>query len=384
MKKKITISLIILAVIVAGIAIYFIQKPKEPETIKIGAILPLTGPLAFMGTPVKNGMELAKEMINEELLKEGKNYRFEIIIEDSKGDPKTGVTNLQHLLVTHNPKIITAFLTGVCLAIKPIAEKEKILFFAQTVSPVIAKDRNYTFRFHYSFKEEGKKIAEYLNKKIMKKEIKTIGFIYSNDPSTTYEVEEIIIQNLLLENRKILKESFHVGEKDFKGIVSKIKTHSLDAIGVFGYGPDVRSILKVLAELRVNEDKIIFGNLGFIEIDKVPYEIVKNAIFALPPFLISSHKDQKILQFENKYKARWGEIQSYSAYYAYDLMYFIRDIIEKNGGKLDKSENIIKIINNGVFNLMTGSYSFKDGDAHPAVALGKYSKEMKLEEILNE
>jgi ABC-type branched-subunit amino acid transport system substrate-binding protein len=90
------------------------------------------------------------------------------------------------------------------------------------------------------------------------------------------------------------------------------------------------------------------------------------------------------LQFENKYKARWGEIQSYSAYYAYDLMYFIRDIIEKNGGKLDKTENIIKIINNGVFNLMTGSYSFKDGDAHPPVALGKYSKEMKLEEILNE
>jgi hypothetical protein len=54
MKRKILIPLAILVVIIAAIAIYFTQKPKEPETIKIGAILPLTGPGLWHGITLLN------------------------------------------------------------------------------------------------------------------------------------------------------------------------------------------------------------------------------------------------------------------------------------------------------------------------------------------
>ncbi|RMD57361.1 MAG: hypothetical protein D6828_03820 [Nitrospirae bacterium] len=60
-----SIFTVLLAVILIG-SLFLINgcKKQEPETIKIGAILPLTGDAAQYGEWAKNGISLAVDEIN--------------------------------------------------------------------------------------------------------------------------------------------------------------------------------------------------------------------------------------------------------------------------------------------------------------------------------
>ena len=65
--KKNAIFIIILIIIGLGILLYLYpfknENDKKVETVKFGAILPLTGESAYWGKNIKDGVELAKEEI---------------------------------------------------------------------------------------------------------------------------------------------------------------------------------------------------------------------------------------------------------------------------------------------------------------------------------
>ncbi|RKX44338.1 MAG: hypothetical protein DRP27_06745 [Thermotogae bacterium] len=58
------------------------QNASEEKVIKIGAILLLTGNLAFMGELERNGMKLVEELTNKKGRENGK--RVQIVFGDSK------------------------------------------------------------------------------------------------------------------------------------------------------------------------------------------------------------------------------------------------------------------------------------------------------------
>ena len=84
-----TVGVIIaVIVVVAVLAAIFIFKFRKEESIKIGAILSLSGPAGFYGKEVRDGMLLAAQEINS---RGGINGReIELIIEDSKTNPEEG------------------------------------------------------------------------------------------------------------------------------------------------------------------------------------------------------------------------------------------------------------------------------------------------------
>jgi len=360
------------AVIVLGIivGILLIQKPTpEKQVVKIGAILPLTGRFAFMGEPLKKAMDLAVKQINSQ---DGgiAGKRAEILYADSQGDPKMGVSAAQKLIDVNNVKIITTFLTGVSEAVKPVTEEKRILLIAQTVSPTITKDAKYTIRMHYSFVKEGQLLSEHL----LTVGQQPIGFIRSKDPSTSFEVEKIIIPRLREKGfTQIIDETFDVGNKDFKPHVLKMKTEGVKQIGLLGYGNDMLNLLKELKAAGLFSNVRICGNLGFVELPaETPNELSKEVVFTAPPYLIESQKTDAVKRFEEAYRAAYqAETISYSAYYAYDVLYLLKKAIE--AARSDEVEELRRILSNESFELMTGIYKFsEDGDAHPPAVLATF------------
>src|SRR3990167_1877096 len=104
-----------------GLIFLFIAScgKKEEDVIKIGAILPLTGDVAIYGNNTKEGIDLAVEEINKHGGINGKNIR--ILYEDSKAEPRTGVTVLQNLISKDKVQvIIDNSVSSVALALAPI------------------------------------------------------------------------------------------------------------------------------------------------------------------------------------------------------------------------------------------------------------------------
>ena len=99
--------------------------PALAETIRFGAILPLTGPGGLIGTQQQKGIQFALDHINAKGGVRGNT--IEVIFEDNQAKPDQSVllfnklTDLQKL-----PMIFTAY-SGPSLAMAPLATRKKVL-----------------------------------------------------------------------------------------------------------------------------------------------------------------------------------------------------------------------------------------------------------------
>jgi len=96
----------------------------EDKTIKIGGLLPMSGPGAYFGAQDKQGVELALEQLN----KAGVNgYKFTIQYEDSACGPLPATQAAKRLLDQYKPDVIIGEeCSDATLAIMPTVEQAKI------------------------------------------------------------------------------------------------------------------------------------------------------------------------------------------------------------------------------------------------------------------
>jgi branched-chain amino acid transport system substrate-binding protein len=96
----------------------------QDKTIKIGGLLPMSGPGAYFGAQDKQGVELALEQLN----KAGVNgYKFTIQYEDSACGPLPATQAAKRLLDQYKPDVIIGEeCSDATLAIMPTVEQAKI------------------------------------------------------------------------------------------------------------------------------------------------------------------------------------------------------------------------------------------------------------------
>src|SRR3954447_4353950 len=118
----------------------------QDKTIKIGGLLPMSGPGAYFGAQDKQGVELALEQLN----KAGVNgYKFAIQYEDSACGPLPASQAAKRLIDQYKPDVIIGEeCSDATLAIMPIVEQAKIpLINAGSSSIKITDPGNpWTFR----------------------------------------------------------------------------------------------------------------------------------------------------------------------------------------------------------------------------------------------
>jgi branched-chain amino acid transport system substrate-binding protein len=139
-------------ILAAGISIGLIAvaaglpAQAQDKTIKIGALLPTSGPGAYFGAQDKQGIELALEQLN----KTGVNgYKFAIQYEDSACGPLPASQAAKRLLDQYKPDVIIGEeCSDATLAIMPIIEQAKVpLINAGSSSIKITEPGNpWTFR----------------------------------------------------------------------------------------------------------------------------------------------------------------------------------------------------------------------------------------------
>ena len=142
------------------------KKEKEPETIRIGAILPLTGDIAEYGNRIKKGIDLAIEEIENQGGINGK--RAKVLYEDSTGFPKGGVSAVQKLIsINRVPIIIGAVASSVTLAIVPQTTESKVVLFSPaSSSPKLSGVSPFFFRDWPSDVLEARLLAEFTFNKL--------------------------------------------------------------------------------------------------------------------------------------------------------------------------------------------------------------------------
>jgi branched-chain amino acid transport system substrate-binding protein len=103
----------------------FLCGVASAETIRLGAILPLTGPGAVVGTQEMRGIQFAVDAANAKGGVQGN--KIEVIFEDNQAKPDQSVLSFNKLVDLQKiPMIFTGY-SGPSLAMAPLATRKKIL-----------------------------------------------------------------------------------------------------------------------------------------------------------------------------------------------------------------------------------------------------------------
>jgi branched-chain amino acid transport system substrate-binding protein len=354
--KKLWIGIGLAVAVVLAIVMIVTQAKREPEEIKIGAILPLTGDGAVYGERFKKGIDLAFSEINSQNFI-GK--KVKLIYEDDKLEPNVGVSVFQKLVTVDKvPCVIGPISSGIVLAIAPLANKHKVAVLSPYASNYkITSAGPYIFRNYPSDAVQGVVCADVAIKMGSKKAaILNINSDYGVGLKIIFE-KEFTKQG----GQIVYSESFNTGETDFRTYITKIKNSDADFVFLPGNEKEIELILIQAKELNLK--------LPIISTDSfLPEPIIKKVGKAAEGVIFTTFYEYKGKEYEifyKKFKEKYKEPPTLLEGLGYDAMWVmakaIKSVIESgegvSGPRIREALHKIKV--SGV----TGEISFdKNGD----------------------
>jgi|GEM_PF-2791254 len=368
MRKIWIIIGVFVVVVVIFVGIHLIRKPfHQEQVIKIGAILPLTGKLSFLGEPEKNALILAMDNLKR------KGFNVQVKFYDSQGDPKTAVSVLQKAVSADRIKVFLASLSGVCMALKPIVESQDIFLGAVAFHPKITINAKHTVRFLYDGKKEAEKILDIA----IKEKPSSLFILASMDPLSEVQVRDILRPGLSKAKIDFQEEWFELGTKDYRSQIARLRAVSPSLVIILGYGSDIKLLLSQMLEQNVITSLKIIGGIGFLELkNQVPFEAVKNVVFIGPKFI--AENSQAFQELCKQFKNRWGVDEvPYDAVYMYDALHILAECLVRDPQKTP--ESLRSILLSGKFMGVAGSLNFdKMGNLQSELAIMRYGKKFEF------
>ncbi len=142
------------------------SEPGAGGTIKIGALLSLTGGAAYWGVGWKNGIEMAVEDVNanDGFVVGDKRYTLEVVYYDDKYSATDAVAGINKLISVDNVKFVIGPLgSPSMLAIAPITEEEKVLVLgAGSSADRLGPSKPLTFSINMTGKEMQPAVHQYV------------------------------------------------------------------------------------------------------------------------------------------------------------------------------------------------------------------------------
>ena len=154
----------------------FITPAMAADTIKVGAILAVTGPASFLGAPEAKTLEMLTADINTRGGINGK--KLELIIKDSAASPEKAISFAKQLIEEEKVfAIIGPSTSGETMAMKNLAEESKTLLLSCAAAEVIVKPvAKYVFKTPQMDRDAVIRIFEQMKKMNISK----VGVLSSN------------------------------------------------------------------------------------------------------------------------------------------------------------------------------------------------------------
>ncbi len=260
MRKRnllfIIVAVVVIAAIIVGIRLTQKPAPKE-QVIKIGAILPLTGPAADMGQKMSRGINLAQQYWNT--VRENRKSILLVTIEDSQSSPQGGINALQSLLA-RGYRIFIIPLSTIAMSVRPIIQQKDVIAFLDASHPEITNPPHpRIFRHSQNAAQEAQRIVEHIKKN---KEIKNVFVFYLNDEYGRSLAEHL--RATVGMNISLFLNPYETGLIEYRSLIQKSRILSTlrSAAIVVGVGKSMGILIKTLREQGYHGP--IYATMGYI------------------------------------------------------------------------------------------------------------------------
>ena len=359
-ELKILPSIIAILVLVIGFSACeriseTIQPVKEKRfEVRVGVVLPLTGPLAPSTKFIKQGFDLALSEINN-----AESIRFKFIVEDDTGTPEGAVEAFNRLIHEEDVSVILGPRTSSATQQAfPIAQANQIVAISPTSGARgLSEIGNFVFRMPLTTDVVIPIGIKATHEKLGYQRVATI---YDETDLFSKDREEAL-RDAFAENgiELLISETFQSGDTEFHAQLNRIKALNPDAVFVSSLPPEKINILIQARQLAINAPFIISSLTNF---EAQTAGIAAEGAITFTGWLITDDTPGNQTFVEN-YRRTFGESPTAFAAWSYTALYLFAHAIENAQSTNPEHirEQLAKITG---FDTVLGKFSFNtNGDA---------------------
>jgi len=328
------------------------------ETVKVGALLSVTGPASFLGAPEARTLEMLVEKANAAAGPTG--VQIELIVKDTGADPQKAVSFAKQLIEEHHVfAIIGPSTSGESMQVKQLAEESGTLLLSCAAAEVIVQPvAKWVFKSPQSDSDAVRRIFDHAKKLGITK----IGVLTSNTgfgKAGKAQLEKLAPGYGLT---IVANEVYDKAATDLTAEVTKMKASGAQALVNWSIEPAQAIVLKNARQIGITVPIFQshgFGNVGYV---KAAGAAAEGVIFPAGRLLVAesladSNPQKKLLvDYKRSYEARYKEDVSTFGGHAYDSFLMLQAGLKAGGKDKQKARDAIEAIKGmagtaGIFNL---------------------------------
>jgi len=249
--------------------------------IVIGAVYPLSGNLAKVGTDIKDSIELAAEIVNDDVdlpvpLGKGKGLpglggaRVRVVFADHQSSPERGLSEAERLITQeHVVALLGSYNSNVTATASQAAERLKIPFLNETsTSPLLtARGFKWFFRTTPTDDEFSENFFKFLQSR---KNVKRVALLYENTlfGSDVSKVEKKYAQKYGYE--VVADVAYDAKSTNLSSEIQRLKSAAPEVLLQTSYTSDAILSTKTMKELDFRPQAILAMDAGHVASEFVP------------------------------------------------------------------------------------------------------------------
>jgi branched-chain amino acid transport system substrate-binding protein len=314
------------------------QAALAQSSIRIGSILSVTGPAAFLGEDMKAGMELAIEEINAKGGIGGR--KIDWFFYDAESQTQKGLTATRRLIDQDKVDAIVGGgnMSGMAIAMLGLTERAGLPFMStegamDIVTPVA--ERPWTFKSTADDEQVFERLADYFAKKGIRK-VAFLGDSSGFGQSAAGQLKQLAPRRGL----DVLYESFNPSDTDMLPQLTKIRDSGAQAVICWTVTPAGVVFLKQAQQLGLGSRMALIHSYGFVDqrYMQLAGDAAKDLLLISVKFPVGADlpdndpQKARIAALTRAFEAKFKRKPNQFVAQTYDAIHLARTAFERAGG----------------------------------------------------
>ncbi|HET9045539.1 MAG TPA: ABC transporter substrate-binding protein [Casimicrobiaceae bacterium] len=301
----------------------------QSDTVKIGLILPLTGPFASTGRQIEAAARLY--MAQNGATVAGK--KIELIVKDDTGTPDIAKRIAQEM-VNDKVAVLAGFgLTPIAMAVAPIATQAKVPEVVMAAgSSMITEASPYVVRTSFTVAQSAAPMAEWASKNGVKKVVTIV-----TDYAPGIDAEKAFSEPFAKAGGKVDNVRVPLRNPDFAPFLQRAADEKPDALFVFVPAGAGSQLMKQYSERGLDKSGIKLIGPGDMTDDDILNDMGDVALGTITTqFYSAAHPSAENKAYVEAFKkANKGMRPNFMSVGGYDGMHLIYEALKKTNGNAD-------------------------------------------------
>ena len=341
------------------------------DAIKVGALMAVTGPAAFLGAPEAKTLQMLVDEVNAGGGIRGR--KLQLVVKDTGGSPEKAISFARQLIDEEKVfAIIGPSTSGETMAVKNLAEEGKTILLSCAAAEVIV---NPVAKHVFNTPQKDRYAVVKIFQHMKKLGVTRIGLLSSNTgfgKAGKEQVEKLAPEHGI---QIAVNEVYDKAATDLTAEVTKLKAANVQALVNWSIEPAQAIVIKNARQLGLKIPIFQSHGFGNIQYVKAAGAAAEGVIFPAGRLLVAgalpdANPQKPVLAaYKKAYEARYSEEVSTFGGHAYDGFRILAKAIEQAGPDREKVRAAIENLKGFVGT--AGVYSFSPAD-HNGLDLGAF------------